>query len=51
MITKQDQIKNFDKDNDKSNSIFNIYHAFFYTNKIFSNNKQSSSNSLFNNVI
>jgi hypothetical protein len=40
MTTKNFHAKSFNKDSCTSNSIFNIYHAFFYTNKIFSNNKQ-----------
>jgi hypothetical protein len=35
MITKRYQAKNSNNDNHTSNSIFNIYHAFFRTNNFF----------------
>jgi hypothetical protein len=39
MTTKRYQTKSFNNDSWTSNSIFNIYHASFYTNKNLSNNK------------
>jgi hypothetical protein len=34
MTTKRYQAKSFNNDNHTSNSIFNIYHAFFRTNNL-----------------